>query len=126
MFYGCTKLESLNLGNLDTINVERMDYMFYNCSSLNNLNIYNFKTDYATDLKFMFYSCEKLEILQIPYFNTLECIEQNLIGLFDECYKISIQINVNKCQNLIKMLPDYINYTDISLIEKGNKINLLI
>ena len=113
MFYGCRELETLDLSNFNTINVERMDYMFYNCNSLNNLNIYNFKTDYVSDMKYMFYSCSKLKKLDIPYFNTEECSNKNLIGMFEGCYNLSISINVTQCRNLINSLPEYINYNNI-------------
>ena len=64
-------------------------------------------------MKYIFYSCDNLETLYIPYFNTLECSEKNLAGIFEGCYNLTININVNKCKNLIKILPNYINYTSV-------------
>ncbi len=43
MFFSFSSI-SLNLSNLNTINVTDMSYMFYHCSSLISLNLSSFNT----------------------------------------------------------------------------------
>ena len=51
MFYGCNRIEMINLGNFVTEEILFMERMFYNCNSLNYLNISKISTsnDIETD-----------------------------------------------------------------------------
>ena len=44
MFYGCSRLTSVNLSNFDTSNVTGMSNMFRHCSGLTSLNIRSFSS----------------------------------------------------------------------------------
>ena len=44
MFFACLNLKSLDLNNINTINVKNMTGMFYLCNSLEKLEISNLDT----------------------------------------------------------------------------------
>ena len=70
MFYGCSSLQSLDLSKFDTQNVTSMGYMFYGCSSLQTLDVSNFNTENVTSMYNMFYGCSSLKSLDVSNFNT--------------------------------------------------------
>ena len=57
MFFGCSKLTTLDLSNFDTRNVTDMSSMFYECGKLTTLNVSKFNTAKVTDMEWMFYGC---------------------------------------------------------------------
>lgn len=65
MFYGCSKLEKLDIGNWDTSNVPDIEWMFFACSNLKTLDIGNWDISKVTSMNSMFYRCSKLETLKI-------------------------------------------------------------
>ena len=61
MFYGCSKLETLDLSSFNTSNVTNMNYMFFNCSSLKTIYVSdNFTTNKVTYGEHMFDGCTQL------------------------------------------------------------------
>ena len=60
MFWCCSRLTSLDLSSFNTANVTRMYSMFYGCSALTSLNLSSFNTDNVTDMSFMFSGCSGL------------------------------------------------------------------
>ena len=60
MFYGCTKLISLDLSNFDTSNVTTMYNMFNLCQSLEKIDLSNFDVSKVTSMGSMFYNCNSL------------------------------------------------------------------
>jgi surface protein len=70
MFYNCTSLTSLELGNLDTSSVTDMNKMFYNCQSLLSLNLFSFNTTQIKIYNEMFFNVNK---------SFLYCINDNNI-----------------------------------------------
>ena len=69
-FYGCSKLTSLDLSNLNTSNVTSMNSMFYGCSGLTALDVSNFDTSSVTSMGYMFYGCSGLTALDVSNFDT--------------------------------------------------------
>ena len=65
MFEGCSSLENLNISNLNTSKVTRMDYMFSGCSSLSNLKISNFTFDSVTNDSGMFQNIPKAALITV-------------------------------------------------------------
>ena len=61
MFFGCSRLTSLNLSNFNTSKVTNMRWMFLECSNLTSLNLSNFNTSKVTNMKGMFQSCSGLK-----------------------------------------------------------------
>ena len=69
MFNGCSSLQSLDyLSNFDTSNVTNMAYMFASCSSLQSLDLSNFDTSNVTNMNNMFNGCTKL--------NHIKCMQE--------------------------------------------------
>ena len=83
MFYGCSKLTSLDLSNFDTSKVTTMTGMFYNCSSLTSLDVSSFNTSQVTSMKEMFSECTSLTSLDVSSFNTIQVI--NMREMFYNC-----------------------------------------
>ena len=76
MFYGCSSLTSLDLGNTDTSLIINMNHMFSGCSSLKELNISNFNTSNVTSMDFMFSSLTNLDISYLNFTDTTTFINQ--------------------------------------------------
>ena len=113
MFEGCSSLKSLNLSHFITENVENMNSAFANCSSLITLpNM--FSTNKAKTLNKMFYACESLEYLHLPYFDTSNINISDLESVFDDCYKLNLYIDVDKCKNLVSTIPSYVKIYNIT------------
>ncbi len=61
MFYGCSRLTSLDLSDFNTQNVTDMSRMFYSCSSLNTVYVGSrWSTESVTSSGYMFYKCYNL------------------------------------------------------------------
>lgn len=61
MFYGCTKLTTLDLSHFNTSNVTNMDAMFYSCSNLTTIYCGdNWSTDKLNSSVIMFEGCTSL------------------------------------------------------------------
>ena len=70
LFYGCSKLESLDLSGLDTSHVISMRAMFCSCSTLVTLDLSSFDTECVTSMGEMFTGCRSLISLDLSGFNT--------------------------------------------------------
>ena len=87
MFYGCSKLTSLNLNGFNTANVTDMSYMFQRCSSLTSLNVSSFNTANVTNMGAMFDSCSSLTSLDVSGFNTANVTY--MAQMFYGCQKLT-------------------------------------
>ena len=83
MFYGCSKLTSLDVTKFNTANVTNMSYMFESCSALSSLDLSNFNTAIVTDMSYMFYGCSALSSLDLSNFYTKEV--GNMVCMFSGC-----------------------------------------
>ena len=70
MFYGCSKLESLDLSSFDTSNVTDMNGLFQGCSSLKSVNLSSFNTSKVTEMRGMFQGCSSLTTVDLSTFDT--------------------------------------------------------
>ena len=87
MFYGCYKLNQLDLSNFDTSNVTEMSYMFDNCLSLTRLDLSNFDTSNVTTMCGMFSCCKKLTMLDLSSFNISKV--NDIEEMFYDCKKLT-------------------------------------
>ena len=87
LFYGCQKLTTLDLDNLNTSKVTDMGSMFYNCKALTSLNLSNFNTSSVTDMSGMFYACSALTSLNLSNFDTSKVT--NMRDMFKFCSKLT-------------------------------------
>jgi surface protein len=105
MFYGCTKLITLDLSHFNTSNVTNMNMMFTFCSNLTTIEgIENLKTSNVTYMTGMFYGCTNLTTLNLSNFNT-----SNVTNM---------EVMFNSCSNLTKIYcganwsSDKLKYSD--------------
>ena len=87
MFYGCSKLTTLDVSHLKTDNVTNMNLMFYYCSGLTSLDVKGFNTENVTDMGSMFNNCSGLKSLDISSFKTEKV--KNMIQMFYQCYNLT-------------------------------------
>ena len=76
-------LETLDLSQFYTKNVEIMWNMFKGCKSLITLNLNSFNTSKVTDMESMFEGCEKLQVLSLENFDTSKV--QYMNKMFRDC-----------------------------------------
>ena len=86
MFYGCSRLSTLDLSGLDTSNVEDMYCMFYGCSKLESLDLSGLDTSNVEDMYCMFYGCSKLESLDLSGLGASKV--ENMSSMFCNCSKL--------------------------------------
>lgn len=67
MFYGNTKLTTIDVSGFDTRNVTDMTAMFKNCTKITSLDVVSFDISNVTDMTEMFYGCTALKTI---YSNT--------------------------------------------------------
>ena len=105
MFWGCSRLISLNLSNFNTSKVTNMRGMFHSCSRLLELNVSNFNTSKVTNMSEIFEGCSGLKELNISNFNTSAVTD--MAGMFYDCSRLtSLNIsnfNTSKVTNMILM-----------------------
>ena len=90
MFAGCSSLESVDLGSLDssdTIEGGNMAGMFYDCSSLTSLDLSSFNTSSVRVMKNLFANCSSLTDLTLGEFST-EKVE-DMAGMFSNCSSLT-------------------------------------
>ena len=57
LFYGCSKLEAIDLSKFDTSEVTTFQWMFYNCKKLGYLSLSHFNTSKISNIFGMFAWC---------------------------------------------------------------------
>ena len=87
MFYGCSKLSSLDLSGLDTSNVEYMSRMFCGCSSLASLDLSGLDASKVTDMSSMFCNCSSLKSLDLSPLDTSNA--WNMSSMFYGCSSLA-------------------------------------
>jgi surface protein len=87
MFYGCSKLTSLDFSGFNTEKVTDMAFMFQHCPSLTSLNVSSFNTASVTDMTAMFDGCSSLTSLDVSGFNTANVT--NMTQMFYNCSKLT-------------------------------------
>ena len=84
LFYHFSGLTTINgLENLNTANVQKMEYMFASCSSLTSLDLSSFNTASVTAFDFMFDGCSSLTALDLSSWNTAKV--WITYGMFQGC-----------------------------------------
>jgi surface protein len=105
LFQNCESIETLNLTNFYTPNVEIMWDMFYGCNKLINLSIPNFDTSKVTDMQPMFSGYKNLLSLDLNHFNTTNV--QYMNEMFKDCenlkYVSMSQISSNSLSTMYRM-----------------------
>ena len=128
MFFGCSKLKSVNLKYFDTKNVKNMSYMFYACESLERLDFNSFDTSNVSDLQVMFYYCINLKELDLSHFDLSNVT--SLVSMFNYCknlQKINLSNwNTSKVTTMKSMFLNChnIKILDLSSFDTSNVTNM--
>ena len=86
MFYWCNMLQTINLNNWDTSNVEDMSSMFEYCG-VNELDLSNFDVSNVTDMTAMFGHCSSLQTINFNNWNPSSV--EDMWGMFENCSSLS-------------------------------------
>ena len=117
MFYGCSKLTSLDVTNFNTAKVTNMNKMFSSCSSLTSLDVTHFNTANVTDMSCMFYGCSKLTSLDVTNFNTAKVTNMN--KMFSGCLSLTsldvTHFNTANVTNMSSMFSNCFSLTSLYL-----------
>ena len=95
-FRSCSKLKTINWGNIDLSNVTSMGAMFGSCLSLQSLDLSNFNTSKVTDMGAMFSGCTSLQSLDLSNFDASNATY--VLNMFGNCTKL----NHIKCKQAFK------------------------
>ena len=88
MFFGCSKLTSLDLSEWNTENVTSMSRIFGNCSLLTSVgDLSGWDTGKVTHMDYMFYNCSSLTSLDLSEWNTGNVIY--MYSMFDKCSSLT-------------------------------------
>lgn len=89
MFYGCTRLNSLDLTVFDTGNVTEMSSMFGSCNALTTLDLSSFDTGKVNQTAYMFKGCSNLKSIYIGIkWNLSRVSNLGSIQMFYNCTNI--------------------------------------
>ncbi|MBO5138335.1 MAG: BspA family leucine-rich repeat surface protein [Bacilli bacterium] len=87
MFAGCKSLTTLDVSNLDTSSVKSMVAMFQNCSSLTSLNLSDFDTSSVINMNAIFSGCSSLTSLDLSNLDTSSVT--NMSAIFSGCSNLT-------------------------------------
>ncbi len=85
LFYGCSRLKSVDLTRFKAKNVTDMSYMFSGCTSLETVNMRGCNTSNVTNMKRMFYNCRKL-VTEVSHLNVSKVTDMG--SMFYGCENI--------------------------------------
>ena len=119
MFHGCSRLLELNVSNFNTSKVTNMSEIFEGCSGLKELNISNFNTSKVTNMKNMFSRCSGLKELNVSNFNTSKVTDMS--GMFSDCSGLT-ELNVSNF-NTSAVRPMYAMFSGCSGLKELNVSN---
>lgn len=87
LFYGCAKLESVDMTNFDSSQVTSMASLFAGCSKLASLSISSLDTSRVTRVSNMFYGCASLSGISLSGLDTSQVTSMS--GFFSGCSALS-------------------------------------
>ena len=92
MFYGCDKLEDLDIRNINTSDVYDMSNMFENCIKLKFLNLTSLNLNAVKSTNSMFKNCQSLSWIIFNHYNKkIKAFYGNITDMqymFDGCIKL--------------------------------------
>lgn len=119
MFHGCIKLLSIDLKSFNTPNVITFRSMFKNCKSLTSLNLANFDNSNVTDMSNMFEGCVNLRSIELNGFNTTNVT--NMSEMFSYCESLnSLNLSSFNTSNVINMGKMFINCGNLTYLQLSN------
>ena len=116
MFFGCSKIKSLDLSNFNFENVVNMGFMFSGCKNLEYINLYNYNDDFNPNIKGIFLESYDYLILLINNssntdniileLNFFQCLIYNSFFYFENNNQ-KIIYDSRKCVNNCKINEIY-------------------
>lgn len=123
LFAGC-KFYMIDLGNLDTRNVENMNRMFHGCCS-DIINVNKLNTSKVISMREMF-SLSEIGFLDLSSFDTSNVIDMR--GMFEYCETSGISLyrfNTSKVKNMRSMFADcQVYYLDLRNFDTRNVVDM--
>ena len=86
LFFGLSKVKSMDLSGCDVSGVTGMSYMFIDCERLASLDLSSWDTSSVTETKSMFHNCSSLTSIDFSGWDTSEVT--NMDGMFFGCSKL--------------------------------------
>ena len=118
-FMWCSKLTTINWGNIDLSNVTEMGSMFYSCSSLQSIDLSKFDTSKETSMNSMFYSCSSLQSLDLSNFNTINLT--NMGAMFNGCSSLqSLDLSNFNTSNATNMTSLFNGCSSLQSLDLSN------
>ena len=93
LFYGCKKLTTLDVSDLDVSNVSDMSGMFEFCAALTNVDVSKWDTSSVTTMAGMFKSCAALTNVDVSKWDTSSVT--TMAGMFKSCAALT-NVDVSK------------------------------
>lgn len=115
MFYNCYSLTSLNLSSFSFNNTTNISYMFWTCINLKTLIFgQNLDTSNINNMNYAFYNCQALE--EFP--SSFKLGGQNLSHTFSSCRNLKGKIYTHPAKNSVLIGETFANTVkDIYLID---------
>ena len=82
-FYNCSKLKTINWGNIDLSNVTDISSMFNGCSGLTSIDLTPLNTSNVANMYSMFYGCTGLTSIDLTPLNTSNVT--SISNMFSSC-----------------------------------------
>ena len=121
IFQNCEYIETLDLTNFKTPDVEIMWDMFNGCKELKYLYITNFDTSKVTDMQSMFNGCKSLESLNLNHFNTINV--QYMNKMFKDCENLKeLHMSQLTSDSLISMYRMFYNCKNLEYLNIFNLV----
>lgn len=87
IFSGCSSLEYIKISGWDTSSVNNMSSAFQNCSAITELSIGDWDTHEVTYTSYMFQNCRSLKSIDISAWNTAKVV--NMGYMFSGCSSLT-------------------------------------
>ena len=117
MFTNCTNLEKITFGNMKS-QMEYINSIFYGCSKLQSLNLSNFVFSGKAEMSKMFYGCSSLKYLNLYFYNQSKNDNGQISSTFDNIspnvvYCINNETSKQILLNISKYIEEWtLNYDD--------------
>lgn len=119
MFFGCRKLEKIDISRMVTKRVERIDGMFYDCESLKEIDVSNFITDKVTSMDATFDGCASLLKINVSKWNTSKVT--NINNLFGNCSSLKeIDVSNFDTSNVTSMTGVFDHCSSLEELDLSN------
>ena len=109
MFYGCKKLNNIDVSNFNSSNCNSIKYMYYQCENIKLIDMINWDMSNISDISYLFNGCKNLDKIKISSnFKNIENLTMSYV--FDGIPKKGNFYHKKEygiiCRQLTKTLPE--------------------